>query len=54
MLAVEEIGGDDLVIVVGGVRERTPAVHLAQCPNAFDIGAQLLVHGDVLSARAVA
>ena len=45
-VAVQEVGGDDLVVVVGGVREGAAAVALAQRPHAGDGGLQPVVHGD--------
>ncbi|CBJ35683.1 hypothethical protein (plasmid) [Ralstonia solanacearum PSI07] len=45
--ALEQVGRDDFVVVVRGVGERAAAVAVAQCPDAGDIGAQLLVHPDV-------
>ena len=53
LLAIEQIGGDDLVIVLGCVGERAAAVAIAQRPDAGDVGAQLVIHLDV-SALVVA
>src|SRR5262245_30020741 len=44
--AVEEVGLDDLVVVVRGVREAAVAVAVAERPDARDAGAQLLVDAD--------
>ena len=46
-LAVEQVGGDDLVVVVRGVGEGAAAVDVAERPDAGDVGAQLVVDGDV-------
>ena len=48
--AVEQIGGDDLEIVVGGVGESALAVAVAERPDAGDVGAQLVVDFDVSRA----
>ena len=45
-IVVEQVGGDDLEVVVGGVREGAPAVAVAQRPDAGDAGAQLIVDLD--------
>ena len=45
-VVVEEVGGDDLEVVVGGVREGAPAVAVAQRPDARHVGAELVVHLD--------
>ena len=44
---VEQVGGDDLEVVVGGVGEGAFAVAVAQGPDAGDVGAELVVDGDV-------
>ena len=44
---IEEIGGYDLVIVVGGVGEGAFAVAVADGEDAGDVGAELIVDGDV-------
>src|SRR5882672_7364930 len=46
-IAVEEVGGDDLVVVPGGVGERALAVRVAHAPHAAGAGAALVVDGDV-------
>src|SRR5882672_5415610 len=46
-IVVEEIGGDDLVVVPRRVRERTLAVRVAHAPYAVGAGAALVVDGDV-------
>ena len=46
-LAVEQVCGDDLVVVVRGMRERAAAVDVAQRPDARDVGLQLVVDDDV-------
>ncbi len=46
-VAVEQIGGDDLEVVVGGVGEGAAAVAVAERPDARHVGAQLVVDGDV-------
>ena len=47
MVVVEQVGGDDLVVVVGRVRERALAVAVAQRPDPRNVGAQLIINGDV-------
>ena len=47
LIAVEQIGGDDLEIVVGGVGEGAAAVAVAERPDARDIGGQAVVDDDV-------
>ena len=47
LLAVEQVGGDDLEVVVGGVGERAAAVAVAHREDARDVGAQLAVDLDV-------
>ena len=42
-ITVQEVGGDDLIIVVGCVRESSPAVAFAQRIDAGHIGAELIV-----------
>src|SRR5262249_32724676 len=44
--AVEQVGLDDLIVVVRGVREASAAVAGAERPDARDAGAQLLVDAD--------
>ena len=46
-VVVEEVGGDDLEVVVGGVGEGAVAVAVAEGPDAGDVGAELVVDGDV-------
>ena len=46
-IVVEEVGGDDLEVVVGGVGEGAVAVAVADGPDAGDVGAELVVDGDV-------
>ena len=46
-IVVEEVGGDDLEVVVGGVGEGAAAVAVAEGPDAGDVGAELVVDGDV-------
>ncbi len=46
MIAVEQIGRDDLVIVVRGMRERAATVDVAKRPDAGNAGAQLIVDLD--------
>ena len=41
VVAVEQVGGDDLEVVVGGVGEGAAAVAVAQRPDAGHVGAQL-------------
>ena len=45
--AVEQVGGDDLEVVVGGVGEGAAAVAVAERPDAGDVGGQALVDRDV-------
>ena len=45
-LAIQQIGSDDLEVIVGRVGERAAAVAFAERPDARHVGAQLLVHGD--------
>jgi hypothetical protein len=47
VLAVEEISGDDLIVIVGGVGEGAAAIAVSDRPDAGHIGAQLYVHLDV-------
>ena len=49
--AVEQVRGDDLEIVVGGVGEGAAAVAVAERPDARDAGPQLVVDDDVAAAR---
>ena len=46
-LPVEEICGDDLEIIVGGVGEGAFAVAVAERPHPRHVGAQLIVDDDV-------
>ena len=46
-IVVEEVGGDDFEVVVGGVGEGAAAVAVAHGPDAGDVGAELVVDGDV-------
>ena len=43
---VAEVGGQDLVIVVGGGGEGAPAIDVADRPDARNVGAKLIVDGD--------
>ena len=45
-IVVEEVGGDDFEVVVGGVGEGAAAVAVADGPDAGDVGAELVVDGD--------
>src|SRR4051812_7591662 len=47
MVCVEEIVGDNLVVVVGSVGKCAAAVAITQCPDPGHIGPQLVVNGDV-------
>src|SRR5206468_4621265 len=47
MVSVEEILGDNLVVVVRSMRKSAAAVAVAQRPDAGHIGLQLIVNGDV-------
>ena len=44
---VEQVGGYDFEIVVGGVSEGSAAVAVAHRVDAGDVGAELVVYGDV-------
>ena len=46
-IVVEQVGGDDLEVVVGGVGEGAAAVAVSDRPDAGDVGAELVVYGDV-------
>jgi len=46
-VVVEEVGGYDLVVVVGGVGEGAAAVAVAHGVDAFYVGAELVVYCDV-------
>jgi hypothetical protein len=46
-VAVEEVCGDDLEIIVGGVGEGAFAVAVAERPHSRHVGAQLIVDDDV-------
>ncbi len=46
-LVVEQVRGDDLVVVVGGVGEGAAAVAIAERPDARHAGAQPIVDDDV-------
>ena len=46
-IVVEQVGGDDLEVVVGGVGEGAASVAVAEGPDAGDVGAELVVDGDV-------
>src|SRR6185312_2063530 len=46
-IAVEQVGRDDLVVVVRRVRERAPAVAIPESPDARDAGAKLVVDDHV-------
>ncbi len=45
-VVVEQVGDNDLVIVVGGVRECTLPVAIAERPDPVDVRPQLVVDGD--------
>jgi hypothetical protein len=45
-VVVDDVGGDDLEVVIGGVGEGAPAVAVAERPDAGDAGAQLIVDLD--------
>ena len=47
ILALDEIAVNDLVVVVGNVRERRTAFHVAERPDSRDAGLKLFVHFDV-------
>jgi len=47
VLAIQQIGGDDLVVVPAGVGEGAATVAVAQRPDAGNRGSQLVVHDDV-------
>ena len=47
VLAVEQVGGDDLEVVVGGMGEGAAAVAVAERPDAGHVGGQGVVDGDV-------
>ena len=47
MVSVEEIVGDDLIVVVGSMRKGAAAVAVTQGPDAGHVGLQLVVNGDV-------
>src|SRR5271169_5228511 len=47
MVGVEEIVGDDLIVVVGSMRKGAAAVAVTQGPDAGYVGLQLVVNGDV-------
>jgi hypothetical protein len=47
--ALEQVRGDDLVVVIGRMREGTPPVAIAQRPDSLGTGGECLVHGDVAS-----
>ena len=44
--AVQQVRGEDLVVVVGGVGEGAAAVALAERPDAGDVGGELVVDRD--------
>jgi hypothetical protein len=46
-ITVEQIGGDDLVIIVGGMGERTAPVAVAECSDAGDVGLKTFVDHDI-------
>ena len=46
-IVVEQIGRDDLEIVIGGVGKGAPAVAVAERPDPRHIGAQLIVDDDI-------
>jgi hypothetical protein len=48
-LPVEEVCGNDLEIIIGGVGEGAFAVAVAECPHSRHVGAQLIVDDDVAS-----
>ena len=52
-VAVQQVVGDDLVVVVRGVGERAAPVAIADRPDAGHAGVQLVVHGDVAACVGV-
>ena len=47
MVSVEEIIGDDLVVVIGSMRKGAAAVAVTQRPDAGHVCLQLIVNDDV-------
>ena len=47
MTRVEQVVGDDFVIVVGSVRKGTAPVAVPDCPDSRHAGAQFVIHFDV-------
>ena len=47
MVGVEEIVGNDLVVVIGSMCESAMAVAVTQRPDAGHVGLQLIVNDDV-------
>ena len=47
MVCVEQIIGDDLIVVVGSMRKAAAAVAVTQRPDAGHVGLQLIVNYDV-------
>ena len=46
-IVIQQVGRDDLVVVVGRMRERASPIAIAQGPDAGDVGAQLLIDADI-------
>lgn len=46
-LAIQQVGGDDFEVVVGGMCEGTAAVAIAERPNAGNVGSEPVVNLDV-------
>src|SRR4051794_40597256 len=38
VLAVEQIGGDDFIVIPGRMSKGSPAVAVAECPDAGNVG----------------
>jgi hypothetical protein len=47
VLAVKQVGGNDLEIVVGGLGKRAPAIAIAERPDARHIRSKEIVDRDV-------
>jgi hypothetical protein len=47
MVAVKQVVGHNLIVVVGSMRKSAPPVAIAQRPDAGDVGLQLIVNLDV-------
>ena len=46
-LAIKQVRGDDLEIIVGGVSEGALSVTVAERPDSFDIGGQIVAYCDI-------